>query len=219
MDLDEQQAHPMIEASVSSNIAREATETVAKSLLQAQPRVELSSVEKESLTSAIEPLLSRIVRTHNVADQKTLYGRLQESFQSEIFSPSGAYLIYLPGLRPRSGFIYNDAWDIKIYLMTTNEDILTLSGHTDALTWTGFSVDESMIRTISWDKSMRIWDPATGHQKYKFNTGGQNWTGGFSPDSQKFAGTCADGCYYIYSMSDVSVGLQGFLYFILYFDP
>jgi WD40 repeat protein len=204
-DLDEQQAHPMIEASVSLNIAREATETVAKSLLQAQPRVELSSIEEESLTSAIEPLLSRIVRTHNVANQRTLYGRLQESFQSEIFSPSGAYLIYLPGLRPRSGFIYRDAWDIKIYSMTTNEDILILSGHTDTLTWTGFSLDESMIGTVSWDKSMRVWDAATGHQKYKFSTGGQNWTGGFSPDSQKFAGTCADGSYYIYSMSNGSM--------------
>jgi WD40 repeat protein len=204
-DLDEQQAHPMIEASVALNIAREATETVAKSLLQAQTRVELSSKEEESLTSAIEPLLSRIVRTHNVANQRTLYGRLQENFQSKIFSPSGAYLIYLPGLRPRSGFIYNDAWDIKIYSMTTGEDVLTLSGHTDALTWTGFSLDESMIGTVSWDKSMRIWDVATGHQKYKFSAGGQNWTGGFSPDSQKFAGTCADGSYYIYSMSDGSL--------------
>jgi WD40 repeat protein len=204
-DLDEQQAHPMIEASIVLNIAREATETVAKRLLQAQPRVELSSIEEESLTSTIETLLSRIVRTRNIANQRTLYGRLQESFQSEIFSPSGAYLIYLPGLRPRSGFIYRDAWDIKIYSMTTNKDILTLIGHTDALTWTGFSLDESMIGTVSWDKSMRIWDSTTGHEKYKFSTGGQNWTGGFSPDSQKFAGTCADGSYYIYSMSGGSL--------------
>jgi WD40 repeat protein len=89
--------------------------------------------------------------------------------------------------------------------MTTNEDILTLRGHTDALTWTGFSLDGSMIGTVSWDKSMRIWDTAAGHQKYKFSTGGQNWTGGFSPDSQKFAGMCADGSYYIYSMSNGSM--------------
>jgi WD40 repeat protein len=86
--------------------------------------------------------------------------------------------------------------------MATREDILTLNGHTDALMWTGYSPDESMIGTVAWDGSMRIWDAANGNQKYKFNTNGQNWTGGFSPDSQRFAGTCGDGTFYVYSLSD-----------------
>ena len=199
-DLDEQQAHPIMEPRVILSIASQATETVVKNLLQAEPRVELSAAEEKSLTSAIEPVISRIVKTHNLANQRTLYGRLQKSFQSEIFSPSGAHLIYLPGRRPQSNG--SDVWDVKIYSMSTHEDIVTLTGHTDALMWTSYSPDESMIGTVAWDKSMRIWDAANGHQKYKFNTSGQNWTGGFSPDSQRFAGTCGDGSFYIYSMSD-----------------
>ncbi|KFX87216.1 hypothetical protein V490_08435 [Pseudogymnoascus sp. VKM F-3557] len=199
-DLNEMQAHPMIEGSVISSIASQATEAVVKNLLQVQPRIGLSDAEEKSLTSSIEPIISRIVKIHNTTSQKTLHGRLQKSFQSEIFSPSGAHLIYLPGNSPRSND--SDVWDIKIHSMSTHKDILTLTGHTDGVMWTGYSPDESMIGTVSWDKSMRIWDAADGHQKYKFDTSGQNWTGGFSPDSQRFAGTCGDGTFYVYAMSD-----------------
>ncbi|KAE8447340.1 hypothetical protein EG329_010898 [Mollisiaceae sp. DMI_Dod_QoI] len=199
-DIDEQRAHPILDPSIILNIASQATETIVKELEQVKPQLELSAEEKKSLTSGIEPAISRIIKTHNVAKQKTLNGSLQKSFQSEIFSPSGAHLIYLPGKRPKSNG--NDVWDVRIYSMSTHEDILTLSGHTDAIMWTGYSPDGSMIGTVAWDKSMRIWDATNGQQKYKFDTNGQNWTGGFSPDSQMFAGTCGDGSLYIYSLSD-----------------
>lgn len=205
-DLDELQANPMMDSGVILNVARQATETVVKNLLQVQPRLELSTMEEEDLTSAIEPVISRVVKTHRVANQRTLNGRLQPAFQSEIFSPSGAYMIYMPGKRPKSND--NDTWDIKIYSMSTHEDALTLTGHTDALMWTGYSPDESMIGTVAWDKGIRIWDAANGHQKYKFDTNGQNWTGCFSPDSQRFAGTCGDGTFYVYSMSDGATLVQ-----------
>ena len=89
--------------------------------------------------------------------------------------------------------------------MSTHEDILTLTGHTDGPMWAGYSPNESMIGTVAWDQSMRIWDAVSGHQKYKFDTSGQNWTGGFSPDSQRFAGTCGDDSLYVHSMGDGSM--------------
>jgi WD40 repeat protein len=199
-DLDVQQARPMMEASVILSIASQATETVVENLLYTQPPLELSAADEKRLTEAIAPVISRIVKTHNVANQRTLYGRLQSSFQSDIFSPSGAHLIYLPSPQPKSND--SDVWDIKIYSMSTHENILTLTGHTDALMWAGYSPDETMIGTVAWDKSMGIWDAKCGHQKYKFNTEGQNWTGGFSPNSELFAGTCGDGTFYIHSMRD-----------------
>ncbi|PQE21348.1 f-box and wd40 domain protein [Rutstroemia sp. NJR-2017a BVV2] len=199
-NLDEQQNNPMMEASVILKIASQATETVAKSLLQTQPRLELSTSEQESVTSAIGPVITRIVKTHNVANQISLSGRLQRSFQSEIFSPTGSHMIYLPGRRPDSNG--SDVWDIKIYSMSTHEDTLTLSGHSDAIMWTGYSPDKTLIGTVAWDQSIRIWNSTTGLQKGRFNTTGQNWTGGFSPDSKRFAGTCGDGSLYIYSLID-----------------
>lgn len=199
-DLDKEQANPLMEARVITSIATQAAETVAENLLMAQPRLELSEEEERSITSAIEPIISRIVRTHAIANQRTINGRLSTSFQAEILSPSGSRLIYMPGRRPRSNDV--DRWDVKIYDMTTNEDVFTLKGHTDALMWTGYSPDETMIATVAWDQSMRIWDSTTGEQKYKFSTSGQNWTGAFSPDSQRFAGTCGDGTFYAYSLTD-----------------
>ncbi|KUJ17285.1 YVTN repeat-like/Quino protein amine dehydrogenase [Mollisia scopiformis] len=199
-DLDEQKKHPIMEDSEVLKIANQAKDNIVKNLQEAQTRIELSTEEEGRLISAIEPVISRIAKTHSVVNRKFIHGRLQGSFQSEIFSPSGSHFIYLPGNRPISNG--KDAWDVKIYSMTTNEDAFTLIGHTDCLMWMGYSPDESMIATVAWDQSMRIWDAATGQQKYVFETKGQNWTGGFSPDSTKFAGTCGNGTFYVYSMVD-----------------
>ncbi len=48
--------------------------------------------------------------------------------------------------------------------------------------------------------TIRIWDATTGHQLHKFETGKQNWTGGFSPDSQFFAATDGLGFVRIYAL-------------------
>jgi WD40 repeat protein len=203
-DLDKQQENPPMGDHAISSIASHATDTVVENLLMAQPQVELSAEEEESLISAIEPVISRIVRTHAVAKERTIHGLLSTSFQSETFSPSGSYLIYMPGQRPRSNGNYK--WSVNIYSMATHKDVLSLGGdagaHTDAVVWTGYSPDETMIATVSWDKSIRIWNAVTGEQKGRFYTNGQNWTGGFSPDSKRFAGTCGDATLYVYSLVD-----------------
>jgi len=201
-DLDEEASYPPIDDNVIRDIASKATKMISKDLRETEHQLKLSTPESESLSSKIEPLISRIIKTHSISNKRTIHGRLGTSFQSRIFSPSGVQMIYQPGDRPRSNG--NDIWDIKIYSMATHEDVFTLSGHTDAIMWTGYSPDEKLIGTVAWDQSMRIWDAATGQQKYKFETEQQNWTGGFSPNSQMFAGTCGNGTVYVYSMSDGS---------------
>lgn len=205
-DLDKQASFPSIEDSVIADIASNATQTISQNLRETQHQVELSATEAGSLTSEIEPLISRIIKTHSIANNKTIHGRLGTKFQSEIFSPSGSQMIYLPGNRPRSNS--KATWDIRVFSMATHEDVLTLSGHTDAIMWTGFSPDENFIGTVAWDQSMRIWDATNGQQIYKFETDQQNWTGGFSPNSQMFAGTCGNGTFYVYSMSDGSTLIE-----------
>ncbi|TVY91903.1 Vegetative incompatibility protein HET-E-1 [Lachnellula willkommii] len=205
-NLDDEKDNPMLDEKIISKIASEAAETAIRSLQKADPRLDLSPEDEKSLSTAFEPAITNTVKTRRAASRKSLIGRLQDAFQSHIFSPSGSYLIYMPGKRPRSNG--NDVWDIKIYSMVTHEDVFTLSGHSDAMMWFGFSPDESMIATVSWDQSMRIWDTENGDQKYVFKTANQNWTGGFSPDSQKFAGTSGDGTLYVYSMVDGTTLVQ-----------
>jgi WD40 repeat protein len=195
----------MVDSSVIASIASQATDDVVDNLMMASPRIELSAEEGMSLTSAIEPIIERIIKKHTAANLRKICGRLATSFQSQPISPSGKYLIYMPGQHPRSNGC--DKWEVRIYSMSTHEDLFTLgplNGHTDAIMWTGYSPDETMIATVAWDKSMRIWDATTGQEKYKFATDGQNWTGCFSPNSKRFAGTCGDGTLYVYSLEDGS---------------
>lgn len=203
-DLDKEQEHSVLGDGVIQNIAYHAKNTVVAELMQVRPKLQLSAKDQESLTSAIEPAIWRIIRTHAAANERTINGRLSTSFQSHVFSPSGSHLIYLPGGRPMSNG--KDKWSINIYSMETHEDVLTLGGeegaHTDAVMWTGYSPDETLIGTVAWDKTIRIWNAKTGAQKGKFYTNGQNWTGGFSPDSKRFASTCGDGTFFVYSLVD-----------------
>jgi hypothetical protein len=55
------QKHQMVESSVIASIASQATDDVVDNLMMASPRIELSAEEGMSLTSAIEPVIERII--------------------------------------------------------------------------------------------------------------------------------------------------------------
>jgi WD40 repeat protein len=64
-------------------------------------------------------------------------------------------LIYMPGRSPGANGNGSDRWDVRIYSMSTHEDPFTLGplkGHTDAIMWTGYSPDGTMIATVAWDQ-------------------------------------------------------------------
>ncbi|KAF4446557.1 hypothetical protein F53441_9784 [Fusarium austroafricanum] len=151
--------------------------------------VKLSHDVLHHFKKILEPVMRRTVSKHLAAGKTTISGRLTSSHQSQIFSPSGRWITYLPGERPRSNG--NDQWDIQISAADDLSNGLLLKGHTDAIMWIGWSADESLFASVAWDQSIRIWDAATGQEKHVFMTEGQNWAGAFSPDSTYFA--AADG--------------------------
>lgn len=111
-------------------------------------------------------------------------------------------MAYLPGNYPSSNG--NETIDIAICDTKHFQDQFILHGHTDSIIWIGWSPDETLIATVSWDQTIRVWDATTGQQTYKFLTSAQNWTGAFSPDSKYFAATCGTGALHIYSLTDGS---------------
>lgn len=164
----------------------------------------LSEKEIKELEDAMTPVVTRIAKKHSVANMKKIHGRLPTSFQSNIFSPSGACMIYLPGQSPPMNG--NAPWDAAV--CSTEDDYSTkliLKGHTDGIMWTGWSADETLIATVAWDQTARIWDASTGEEKYKFKTENQNWTGAFSKDSKYFAFTCGNGTLQVIDLSDGSI--------------
>ncbi|EXJ85481.1 hypothetical protein A1O1_05845 [Capronia coronata CBS 617.96] len=180
--------------------------------------ISLDETEVTALSNVFIPLIRQALAKHSIIDCPQLHGRLVTSFQAKPFSPSGKCMLYLPGDRPRSND-KDDRWTVKIHAMADHKDVATLAGHTDSIVWTGFNADETLIGSVSWDKTVRIWtwqwspeggrdstNPSTASEpllklKYTFETSGQNWTGGFSPDSRFFAATCGDGTIHVYNLS------------------
>jgi WD40 repeat protein len=139
-------------------------------------------------------------------------GRLVSGFEYNVFSPSGKWMAYMPGREPDSKYGAHppgkppkiESWDVAICSTLAYDSPTILHGHTDIIQWIGWSPDESLIGTVSWDGTIRIWDAITGQEKLMFATDTQNWTGGFSPDSSHFAATSGDGTLHIYSLEDGS---------------
>nr|CEG03259.1 unnamed protein product [Fusarium pseudograminearum CS5834] len=161
--------------------------------------ISLDQDEIQELKTGFQPVLNRVMARNTAAGHATVDGQLQEQFQSRIFSPSGRWMAYRPGESPQANG--DVPWDILIVVSTdTLEKKFTLGGHTDAIMWMGWSPDETLFASISWDSSIRIWDAVTGDQKHCFKTETQNWTGNFSPDMNYFVATDGNGNVRIFSL-------------------
>ncbi|ENH75351.1 hypothetical protein FOC1_g10002907 [Fusarium oxysporum f. sp. cubense race 1] len=191
-NIEEERSAPRLGDDQLRNASQAALSAAADKLAEAG--INLSKDELRHLERTVGPAVSRTVSKHIAASKVTIEGRLHSAHESQIFSPSGNWMTYLPG----ESLISNgdDLWDIQIVSSDDLSKGLLLKGHTDAVMWTGWSPDESVFASVSWDESIRIWDATTGEQKYRFKTEGQNWVGAFSPNSSYFAAT--DGLNNVY---------------------
>ncbi|CVK95169.1 related to serine/threonine-protein kinase pkwA [Fusarium mangiferae] len=197
-NIEEEKSAPRLSDDQVRNASQAALSAAADKLAEAG--INLSKDELRHLDVTLGPAVSRTVSKHIAASKMTIEGRLQSALGSQIFSPSGSWMTYLPGESPVSNG--DDSWDIQIVSSDDLSKGLVLKGHTDVVMWTGWSLDESVFASVSWDESIRIWDAITGEQKYKFKTEGQNWAGVFSPDSSYFAATDGLSNVWVYSLAD-----------------
>lgn len=137
-----------------------------------------------------------------VRDNRQIFGRLATSFGGHVFNCDGTSMVYLPGERPESNT--EDKWDICIWDTAEAKTRLVLEGHTDAIMWVGFSPNDELIGSVSWDQTFRIWSHTSGNLLHTFKSDHQNWTGGFSPDSGYFAGTSGKGRFWVWDTVDGS---------------
>ncbi|KAG5661847.1 hypothetical protein KAF25_004086 [Fusarium avenaceum] len=195
-NIEEEQEKTSLGDDQLSSISQAAASVVGDKL--AELSVSLDRAKIQNLAAVFEPAVDRLVAEHMAAGKPTLQGELVSSHESQIFSPSGQYIAYIPGKPPRSN--RDDSWDITILSVDDLKEVVTLKGHTDAMMWLGWSSDESLFASVSWDGTIRIWDPKTGDKKHLFRTDHQNWTGGFSPDSKYYAAVDGDANVRIYSI-------------------
>ena len=53
---------------------------------------------------------------------------------------------------------------MKVWDAATGQEILTLKGHTDAVTSVAFSPDGKRLASASSDQTVKVWDAATGQE-------------------------------------------------------
>ena len=183
-------------------LGKRAVEGVVAGLHDMELDWTLAEQEKGSLAEDFEKTITLMNLKSQVQDYVRIQGRLSASFGSRVFNDKGTSLIFLPGERPSSNTM--DNWDICVWNLERKEVSLTLEAHTDAIMWVGFSPNDKLIASVSWDKTFRIWSHADGSLLYTFQSDNQNWTGGFSPDSRFFAGTSGQGRFWVWDLSDGS---------------
>ncbi|EEU37210.1 uncharacterized protein NECHADRAFT_59622 [Fusarium vanettenii 77-13-4] len=160
--------------------------------------LELKDPGQVELETALASEIDRVMAKQGITDNIRICGRLQIGHQPEIFNGSGTRMVYLPGYAPESDEPV--PWDVVICSTDDFKPILTLKDHTDDIKWVGWSPDETLLATMSFGKTIRIWDAVKGHQVHCFETDHYYWAGSFSPDSQHFVATDGVGIIHVYAL-------------------
>ncbi|KAI4725716.1 WD40 repeat-like protein [Aureobasidium sp. EXF-10728] len=137
---------------------------------------------REGYDKALEKLRAGIESRH----LSRVAGR-PSGFGSSPFSMDGRLFLYLvqnestqSGPRPPA-----DLPKVIVYDMVNQCQKYVLGGHEDAIMWTSFSPDSQYIATAAWDGTFRIFSAPRGDCKHVIGpTGGQCWSGAWSPDSK-----------------------------------
>ncbi len=193
----------LLDETVIKDLGARAASVVADNLKELTSTWTMSHKEREDLAQDVASSLTALNIKSTIQAMTQIHGRLAHNFGSHTYNCDGTSMVYLPGPRPRSNTV--DDWDICIWDTGKQEIKHTLKGHTDSLMWIGFSPNDELIASVSWDQTFRIWSHANGQLLHVFKSNQQNWTGGFSPDSRFFAGTSGDGHLFIF---DVVQGIE-----------
>lgn len=198
-NLDKQRQRRLLSKAAVAQLGRRAASFVACDIegLDTTPWV-LDEGEEESIGQDIGKAITALNVKSQLRDNVKIHGRLSSSLGSQTFNLTGSSIAFLPGNRPRSNG--DEQWDICIWNTIEKETRFTLIAHRDAIMWIGFSPDDTLIASVSWDKTFRIWSHETGSLLHTFHSNSQNWTGGFSADSRFFAGTSGEGRFWVWDL-------------------
>ena len=199
--IDEERKDTLLSSDAIHTLGKRAVDAIVRGLVS-NPW-QMNAEDQSVLAKNVEGVITTLNIKSQLRKETHISGRLPNGFGAHVFNSTGASMAFLPGPRPPSNG--DDKWDICIYDLPTDSVRLRLSGHRDAIMWVGFSPNDKLFASVSWDETFRIWDHETGRLLHTFQSEGQNWTGAFSPDSRFFAGTSGQGRVWVW---DVVHGLE-----------
>ena len=125
-----------------------------------------------AIEQAMKKALRNAVSLHEQESKLRLQGELA-SFGSPAFSPDGKTMIYLGqnettqhGLRDPALLPCVNLWDMQSRSLRHR-----LLGHTDSIMWAGMSPDNTLVASIAWDGTARVWNANSGDCVHVFVSG------------------------------------------------
>jgi len=98
---------------------------------------------------------------------------------------------------------YSRGQNVCVMDMKTGNDIAKLKGHTNKVTCLAFSPDGTWIASGSWDKTIRIWETATGNLILTLEFSSFIYSIAISLDGMRITAGCNDNNIYLYSYNSV----------------
>ncbi|KAJ8096620.1 quinon protein alcohol dehydrogenase-like superfamily, partial [Lipomyces tetrasporus] len=171
------------------SLAATATEEAMRTLISSHGWMK-EHADSDKLLAAVKEIVSRAYDSHIVQDNLVISGELT-GFGSRAVSNDGKLLVYvLDNHQSRHSTATTLGPKIVVWDIERGEKRLMLEGHTDSIMWVNVSPDGKIVASVCWDEMVKLWDTSTGRLIHDIGpTGGQNWTGVFSPDSKYIAFT------------------------------
>ena len=178
----QERANPKVLASAASQAVRD--------ILENYHNRKTSDVESAELVKHFEPVLEQAVARHSIRHLSRIEGQAFGFGSKALSNDSTMLALHCEPVMPSTSDSKTaiEIWDVTNEVPVRRHNLL---GHTDKIMWVGFSPDDKIIASSSWDRSLKLWSTSTGNVLHDLGPStGQNWTGAFSPDGTLVAHGC-----------------------------
>lgn len=143
-------------------------------------------INQSTLHADFEKALRQVAADHRRRHNTVFKDAHLGHFGSVPFSSDGKLFLYhAQNGTTQHGMRDPDALPkVIVYDVDEGKELLRLSGHTDAIMWSGISPNNEYVGSISWDGTLRMYRTSNGELLWVTeDSGGQSWSGAFSSDS------------------------------------
>jgi Tol biopolymer transport system component len=153
-------------------------------------------IDASALAAQFTKALNEVAADHRRRHKTVIDNATFGAFSSTFFSYDGKYMLYHTDYRATQRGLRapENLPQVVIYDLEAGKEAHRLAGHMDAIMWSAFSPDSEYVASVSWDGTLRMYSASNGRLEWASeDSGGQSWTGAFSPNSRFIAWSSKSG--------------------------